>query len=136
MTPESFAELIRMLDPAAIADPRHYEPKDIEHLYIRRTKISPEVTNEIGDKWKPRGPSVPLHCPATPAEERVFTELTRSWLDPESPARRARRPGATGLFAYTLLKAFLSSHKALAQTARSGSRTPQTRARRRPSRSS
>jgi ERCC4-related helicase len=114
---ESFAELVRMLDPAAIADPRHYEPKDIEHLYIRRTKVSPEVTNEIGDKWKPRGPSVPLRCPATPAEEQVFTELTRSWLDPDSPGAARPKSGRDRLFAYTLLKAFLSSHKALAQTA-------------------
>jgi hypothetical protein len=51
---ESFAELVNMLDPAAIADKRHYEPKDVEHLYIRRTKVSPEVTNEIGAKGKTR----------------------------------------------------------------------------------
>jgi ERCC4-related helicase len=108
---ESFAELIRMLDPAAIADPRHYEPKDIEHLYIRRTKVSPEVTNEIGNKWKARGPSRALHCAATPKEEQVFQELTSTWLTPEAKTGRDR------LFAYTLLKAFLSSHKALAQTA-------------------
>jgi ERCC4-related helicase len=115
---ESFAELIRMLDPAAIADPRHYEPKDIEHLYIRRTKISPAVTNEIGDNWKPRGPSVPLRCAATPAEERVFAELTQTWLAPQAHGGARPKSGRDRLFAYTLLKAFLSSHKALAQTAR------------------
>ena len=73
---ESFAELISMLDPAAIADKRKYEAKDIEHLYLRRTKISPEVTNEIGGKWRERGPSEAVRCPATPREERVFDELT------------------------------------------------------------
>jgi hypothetical protein len=72
---ESFAELVNMLDPAAIADRHHYEPKDVEHLYIRRTKVSPEVTNEIGAKWAERGPSVPIRCQATPPEERVFEEL-------------------------------------------------------------
>src|SRR3954468_5399675 len=32
---ESFAELISLLDPAAIADKKNYEAKDIEHLYLR-----------------------------------------------------------------------------------------------------
>jgi ERCC4-related helicase len=112
----SFAQLIKMLDPAAIADERDYRAKDIDHLYIRRTKISREVTNQIGSKWKERGPSVPLRCSASEAEERVFAELTQTWLsDP------AQAPGAgtdRRLFPYTLLKTFLSSHKALAATAR------------------
>ncbi len=112
----SFAELIAMLDPAAIADDRHYEAKDIAHLYIRRTKISSEVTNEIGGKWRERGPSQPIRCEASPAEEKIFAELTNVWL-----ADPAAAPGAgrdRRLFPYTLLKAFLSSHKALAVTAR------------------
>ena len=70
---ESFAELISMLDPAAIADKRQYEAKDIEHLYIRRTKISPEVTNEIGGKWRERGPSQAVRCPATRKRSRSST---------------------------------------------------------------
>src|ERR1022692_4965658 len=110
---ESFGELISMLDPAALADKRRYEAKDIEHLYIRRTKISPEVTNEIGGKWRERGPSQALRCPATPEEEQVFDELTVTWLGKHAPGVTNERR----LFPYTLLKAFLSSHKALAKTA-------------------
>ena len=105
-----------MLDPAAIADPKNYAAKDIEHLYIRRTKVSREVTNQIGGKWPDRGPSVPVRCPASPAEEAVFAELTDVWL-----ADPGKAPGAgtdRRLFPYVLLKAFLSSHKALAQTSR------------------
>src|ERR1022692_694617 len=113
----SFAELIEMLDPAAIADDRNYAAKDIAHLYIRRTKISQEVANEIGGKWRERGPSLAIRCPASQAEEDVFAELTRIWL-----ADPVLAPGAASadrrLFPYTLLKAFLSSHKALAVTAR------------------
>ncbi|WP_433700924.1 DEAD/DEAH box helicase [Nocardiopsis sp. CA-288880] len=113
---ESFAELIRLLDPAAIADPKNYSAKDIEHLYIRRTKVHPEVRAEMGDDWPERGPSVSVRVPATPAEEKVFTELTRVWLAGEereggAVVRKERR-----LFPYTLLKAFLSSHVALAAT--------------------
>ncbi|MGH3238244.1 MAG: hypothetical protein ACRDOH_34290, partial [Streptosporangiaceae bacterium] len=72
--------------------------------------------NEIGGKWKERGPSISLRCEASPAEEKVFEELTRTWLNDPSQA-----PGAgtdRRLFPYTLLKTFLSSHKALAATAR------------------
>ncbi|MDA8370390.1 MAG: helicase-related protein [Nocardiopsaceae bacterium] len=112
----SFAELVRLLDPAAIADPDDYSAADISHLYIRRTKINPEVRDQMGDTWPERGPSESVHCPATPAEEEVFAELTDTWLSAEPldggpVVGRARR-----LFPYTLLKAFLSSHKALAAT--------------------
>lgn len=110
---KSFAELISMLDPAAIADHGNYDARDIEHLYIRRTKISPEVTNEIGGKWAPRGPSTPIHCAATPKEEQVFGELVTTWFGPQAPGVTKDRR----LFPYTLLKAFLSSHQALKTTA-------------------
>jgi ERCC4-related helicase len=113
---ESFAELIAMLDPAAIADPKHYAAKDIAHLYLRRTKISPEVSNEIGTKWRERGPSDAIRCHASAAEEAVFAELTNVWL--HNPANAPGSGGDRRLFPYTLLKTFLSSHKALAATAR------------------
>lgn len=108
---ESFAQLIRLLDPAAIADPKRYSAADIDHLYIRRTKVSPEVQGQMGDKWPERGPSESVRCAATPAEERVFAELAETWVGARPVVRKERR-----LFPYTLLKAFLSSHRALATT--------------------
>ncbi|MFD0802367.1 helicase-related protein [Streptomonospora algeriensis] len=113
---ESFARLIRLLDPAAIADPGKYSAADIDHLYIRRTKVSPEVEAQMGEHWPERGPSEPVRCPATPAEERIFGELAGTWFgaaarDGGPVVRKERR-----LFPYTLLKAFLSSHRALAST--------------------
>ncbi|MFH8613807.1 SNF2-related protein [Streptomyces sp. NPDC017979] len=120
----SFADLISLLDPAAIADRDHYDPADdLGHLYIRRTKISPEVRDEMGTEWPDRGPTVSLHCTATEAEERVFAELAEHWIptapksaefgtadeDPTSVATEA-------VFAYNLLKTFLSSHVALSET--------------------
>ncbi|WP_055482046.1 DEAD/DEAH box helicase [Sphaerimonospora mesophila] len=113
---ESFAELIRMLDPASIADDRSYSAKDIEHLYIRRTKISPEVRDQMGAKWPDRGPSVPVRCAAAPAEEKIFEELTQVWLAGDRCADGPVVDAKNRLFPYTLLKAFLSSHKALAKT--------------------
>ncbi|MEV4846673.1 helicase-related protein [Micromonospora matsumotoense] len=111
---ESFARLISLLDPAAIANEKDYQASDIAHLYLRRTKISPEVRDQIGDKWADRGPSQALHCPASPIEEQIFGELTDVWL-----AGRWTDEAITGqhrLFPYTLLKSFLSSHRALHET--------------------
>ncbi|RCG32876.1 helicase [Sphaerisporangium album] len=112
----SFAELVRMLDPAAIVDEDDYSAKDIRHLYIRRTKIDPEVRNHIGTKWPDRGPSVPVRCAASDPEERIFEELTRVWLAGDQREGGARVSKERRLFPYTLLKAFLSSHHALAKT--------------------
>ncbi|MBQ0978116.1 helicase-related protein [Micromonospora sp. M61] len=111
---ESFAQLISLLDPAAIANEKDYQASDIAHLYLRRTKISPEVRDQIGDRWADRGPSKALHCTATTIEEQIFDELTDVWL-----AGKWNDEPITGqhrLFPYTLLKSFLSSHRALHET--------------------
>ncbi|MEU5567590.1 helicase-related protein [Micromonospora musae] len=111
---ESFAQLISLLDPAAIANEKEYEAKDIAHLYLRRTKISPEVRDQMGDRWADRGPSQAVHCTASPIEEQIFDELTDVWL-----AGKWSDEAITGqqrLFPYTLLKSFLSSHRALRET--------------------
>ncbi|WP_200305125.1 SNF2-related protein [Streptomyces adelaidensis] len=121
---QSFADLVSLLDPAAIADANHYDPEeDLGHLFIRRTKISPEVRDQMGTEWADRGPTHSLHCAAGDDEERIFAELTEHWL-PARPAsaefgtaEQDRRSVSTdALFAYNLLKSFLSSHRALAET--------------------
>ncbi|BBH71845.1 helicase [Actinoplanes sp. OR16] len=111
---ESFAELIAMLEPAAIKDKKNYEAADIKDYYLRRTKISPEVRDQMGDRWADRGPSQQVRCLATEPEERVFQELTEVWLSGEWSDEPVR--GQNRLFPYTLLKSFLSSHKALSAT--------------------
>jgi hypothetical protein len=109
----SFAELIRMLDEAAIADPTRYAVDDLEHLYIRRTKTTPEVREGLHGAWADRGPSQPIPVPASPAETRVLQELATQWIpaDPQAPS-----VAGSGLIAYQLLKSFLSSHHALGST--------------------
>ncbi|MFC5214741.1 helicase-related protein [Streptomyces coerulescens] len=109
----SFAELISLLDPAAIRDPERYAADDIKHLFIRRTKVSPEVHEQMKGQWADRGPSTSVHCAATPAEEKIFEELAQVWL-PQNPDKSS--VSESRLFPYTLLKSFLSSHMALAST--------------------
>ncbi|MDT0608693.1 DEAD/DEAH box helicase [Streptomyces lancefieldiae] len=108
----SFAELISLLDPAAIRDPEHYRAEDIKHLFIRRTKVSPEVREQMKGQWADRGPSRSIRVTATPAEEKVFEELAAVWL----PSDGAKSVSDVPLFPYTLLKSFLSSHAALKAT--------------------
>ncbi|MEV4129766.1 DEAD/DEAH box helicase [Nocardia sp. NPDC049707] len=110
----SFAELVRMLDEAAIADPNHYDVADLTHLYIRRTKTSREVRESIKDeKWRDRGPSKPIEAGATEKELAVFAELATCWIpaDPDTPSVSRHQ-----LVPWRLFKSFLSSHKALLAT--------------------
>ncbi|MGO9793905.1 MAG: DEAD/DEAH box helicase [Solirubrobacteraceae bacterium] len=110
---ESFAELIRMLDPTAIADPSSYEREDIEHLYIRRFKK--DVAAEVGHQFPDRLPPKPIAVPATQAENAVIAELADAWLYPTAGKSAVSGQGSR-LFPWTLLKAFLSSHVALRDT--------------------
>jgi ERCC4-related helicase len=108
---ESFAELIEMLDPAAIADAKNYKVADLDHLYIRRTKTDREVCDGLkGKPWAERGPSLPVPAPATPKEVAVLEKLASDWTpgDPDLSS-----VCADPLVGYNFLKAFLSSHVAL-----------------------
>ena len=109
---QSFARLVDLLDPTAIADREDYSAADIADLYIRRTKNHPEVSDAIGGSWAPRGETTSLPVPATPAEEQVFAELTKTWFAGDASLVPTRRR----LFPFTLLKSFLSSPRALIDT--------------------
>ena len=114
-SPESFAELISLLDPTAIADPRRYSSADISHLYVRRHRGSPEVRAEISDRWREREQPVIRPVAPSPAECAVLEELERVWLHPVSGAAPVSGRGST-LFPWTLFKSFLSSPQALSAT--------------------
>ena len=109
--PESFAELISLLDPTAVSDPDKATAADIAHLVVRRHKHSPDVEAAIGDRWAERAEPVPVAVAPRDAEEFVFAELSATWLNPNQPP-----PCQDRLFPYTLLKAGLSSPAALVET--------------------
>jgi len=112
---ESFAELINLLDPTAIVDRSNYEVKDIRHLFIRRHRHSPDVAREVGHMWAERPEPAILEVPASPAEDAVADELSRTWLHPKDGVSPIAGSGRQ-LFPWTLAKAFLSSPAALAET--------------------
>ncbi|MEU6914729.1 DEAD/DEAH box helicase [Streptomyces olindensis] len=111
---QAFTGLIRLLDPMAVKDPRNPKAEELDHLMLRRTKVSAEVAAQLKDHWAPRGGSHPVRCQASELEEEVFQELAEHWLkQPDAQAGTEDR-----LFPYVLLKSFLSSHRALFVTAR------------------
>ncbi|MBE0645533.1 MAG: DEAD/DEAH box helicase [Bacteroidetes bacterium] len=105
--PRSFASLMNMLDPTAIADPDNYGPDDIRGLFIRRHKK--DIRNQVLQAFRERTIAT-AKVTATPAEEQAFTctcTCTCTIGDSKSGDQ---------LFRTTLLKAFLSSPAALIET--------------------
>ncbi len=69
---ESFAELVRLLDPAAIADPKTYTRDQVKHLYVQRFKK--DVASEVGADFAERHAPIAVSVQASPAEEAVLEE--------------------------------------------------------------
>ncbi|WP_420849147.1 helicase-related protein [Parafrankia soli] len=111
---ESFAELLRLLDPTAVGPDGEYDVADVERLFIRRHRHSPEVAAEVGADWALRPEPVVIPVAASPAEDAIATEISRTWLYPQGPSPVAGRGSA--LFPWTLAKASLSSPAALLET--------------------
>ena len=97
--PESFAELMSLLDPTAVPDPDQVTAADIAHLVVRRHKHSPDVETAVGDRWAKRVEPTPILVTPRDAEESVFAELSETWLNPDTPP-----PCEDRLFPYTLLR--------------------------------
>ncbi|MEU3081572.1 DEAD/DEAH box helicase [Streptomyces albidoflavus] len=113
----AFTGLIRLLDPMAVKDPRDPKAAELEHLMVRRTKVSDEVAGQLKD-WAPRGGSRPVRRRANELEEAVFQELADHWLKHPAGGTAPKDGAEDHLFPFVLLKSFLSSHRALFATAR------------------
>lgn len=113
--PESFAELVNLLDPTAITDPKNYTARDIESLYVRRHRHSADVRHEVEHRWKARATPQIVEVAASAAERAVLAELDATWLHPSGAGVVDHQHR---LFPWTLLKAFLSSPQALHATIR------------------
>ena len=108
--PESFASLMNLLEPTAIANPSEYGPEDIRGLYTRRFKK--DVAHEVEGSFSEREIKL-VRCPTTAAEEVAFAALSEATF--RTIGRRGSRSRGI-LFRTLLLKGFLSSPAACVAT--------------------
>jgi superfamily II DNA or RNA helicase len=113
--PESFAELIRLLEPTAVRPDGTVIEEEARRLVIRRHRHSPEVASEVGADWAERKEPQNWLIPASNAENEVARELDEVWLHPVSGSS-PYSGSAASLFPWTLAKAFLSSPAALLES--------------------
>ena len=106
---ESFASLMNMLNPTAIANPKDYGPDDIAGLFLRRFKA--QVQEQIGKSFQDR---ITTRHPilATTAEEHAFDLLTKATF---RSFDQVKRTGSL-LFRTVLEKALFSSPAACRKT--------------------
>lgn len=104
----SFASLMNMLNPTAIADPDNYGPEDIDGLFIRRFKkdIKEQVRTAFQERAIRRE-----NFPASPQEEAAFALLADAKFNSLD-----RQRGAGQLFRTVLEKALFSSPAACRET--------------------
>ncbi len=112
---ESFAELVRLLEPTAVRPDGSLVEAEVARLVVRRHRNSPEVARTVGADWAERKDPQNFLVPASPAENAIARELDAVWLHPES-GRSPYSGSAARLFPWTLAKAFLSSPAALRET--------------------
>jgi len=108
--PESFASLMNMLDPTAIANESDYTKDDIRDLYFRRFKK--DVLEQLAKKF-PERQVLAVEADASEQEERAFDVLDNLEL-----VEIDAKASAGKLFKTTLLKAMLSSPMACLETVR------------------
>ncbi|MEZ5333631.1 MAG: DEAD/DEAH box helicase, partial [Thermoanaerobaculia bacterium] len=106
--PESFASLMRLLEPTAIADDAHYTAEDVRELFVRR--FQKDVRHTAVGSFHERDVAL-IEPAATPAEDRALGAIA---------AARFRTIGRSRntdpLFRTLVLKAWLSSPAACLAT--------------------
>jgi len=107
-SPRSFASLMNMLDPTAIANPDDYTREDIEGLFIRRFKG--DIKDQVDSAFLDRDIGI-CAAESTAAEEAVYDALA----DAEFTAIDEEGSGDV-LFKTTLEKALFSSPAACLET--------------------
>lgn len=108
---DSFASLVRMLDPTVLPEGADYTRDDVAHLFVRRFKK--DVREQMRQDF-PEREVFRLSCEASAAENAAFTCLAELKLASDAGQHRE---GAM-LFRTTLEKALFSSPAACLQTLR------------------
>lgn len=106
--PRSFASLMNMLDPTAIADSERYTPEDIKGLCVRRFKK--DVRSQVAGTFLEREVGM-IPCKASALEEAAFDIFS----DMNLKMDESKRTGSQ-LFKIGLEKALFSSPAACVET--------------------
>ncbi|MAI12441.1 MAG: hypothetical protein CMM15_00335 [Rhodospirillaceae bacterium] len=109
---DSFASLIRMLDPTRVPDVTQLKREDIEDLVVRRFRTSPEVIEAIKDKTLARR-LLRQDFDLSREEEAVYNSIAELNLDLDDEQKLNK---AIDLFRTTLAKSIFSSPEACRQT--------------------
>ena len=99
---KSFASLMNMLDPTAIADPQNYTPEDIKGLCIRRFKK--DVKDQVSGSFLERKITLE-RCRASAQEEYAFDIFAEMQLEMDL----GKTKGTGQLFKTSLEKSLFSS---------------------------
>lgn len=99
---KSFASLMNMLDPTAIADPENYTPEDIKGLCIRRFKK--DVKDQVSGSFLERKITLE-RCNASAQEEYAFDVFAEMQLEMDL----GKSKGTGQLFKTSLEKSLFSS---------------------------
>lgn len=108
--PESFKEILRLLDPTAVLPNGEIDKDAVSRLLIRRHRHSDEVASVVGEQWAERKDPNTILVEASAEENSVAGELEQTWIHTNA------NPAKDRLFPWTLVKAFLSSPAALGET--------------------
>mgnify|MGYP001941807769 CR=1 FL=1 len=108
--PESFKEILRLLDPTSVMPDGTIDAEAVSRLLIRRHRHSDEVASVVGEKWAERKDPINVPVEASAEENAVAAELDATWIQAK------QNPAKDRLFPWTLVKAFLSSPAALGET--------------------
>jgi superfamily II DNA or RNA helicase len=107
--PQSFASLINLLEPTAVANEDDYTAKEVADLFVRRFKK--DVADEVQEEFRERV-ILTGRAPASTEEDAVFAALEDATF-----RTIGRTRNGTGVLFQTLLKkAFLSSPDACRST--------------------
>jgi hypothetical protein len=112
---ESFAELIRMLEPSAVTPTGELVEDEVRRLIVRRHRHSPAVASTVGADWAERLEPKNVLVDANAIEDAIAVELEHVWLHPQTGASPYSGK-SKGLFPWILAKAYLSSPAALRAT--------------------
>ncbi len=111
--PQSFASLMRLLEPTAVADDENYTSEEVEDLFLRRFKK--DIAHEVRDAFKERETALEK-LDASARENDALECLSK--IEFRTIARKlgSVKGGRGILFRTLLLKAFLSSPAACSST--------------------